>query len=121
MAPKGFNTYKANAVTTQTPGQIVVMLYDGAIRFLKESIEALDKNDFAEKGNKVGRALDIINELNAVLNMEAGGEVAQNLRKIYLFMQQHLATASVQKDKKAISDVVKILEELNSGWKEIAA
>ena len=48
MPPKGFNAYKTNSITTQTPGQIVVMLYDGAIRFLKESCEAIEKNDYAD-------------------------------------------------------------------------
>ncbi len=121
MAPNGFNAYKNNSVTTQTPGQIVVMLYEGAIKFLKGAADAIERKDFAEKGRLMGRALDIISELNAVLNVEAGGEVAQNLRKLYVFMHQHLATASIKKDPKAIRQVIKLLEDLNSGWKQIAA
>lgn len=121
MAPEGLNAYKTNSIVTKTPEQIIIMLYDGAIRFLKESCEALEKNDFIEKGKKISKALDIITELNAVLDMEAGGEVAQNLRKLYIFMHQHLTMASIKKNTKAINDVIKMLEKLNSGWKEIAA
>lgn len=121
MALKAFNAYKANSVTTQTPGQLIVMLYEGAIKFLRETCDALEKNDFVKKGEKMGKALDIITELNAVLDMEAGGEIALNLRKLYLFMQEHLTMAGIQKDTKAIKDVIGILEKLNSGWKEIAA
>ncbi len=121
MAPRGFNAYKTNSITTQTPGQIIVMLYDGAIRFLREACEAMEKQDFATKGKKMGKALDIISELNAVLDIEAGGEVARNLRQLYLFMHQHLTLASIRKETKPINDVIKMLEELNSSWKTIAA
>ncbi len=121
MSFNAVSEYKANSVTTQTPGRIVVMLYDGAIRFLKEALAAIERNDFAEKGLKIDKALAIINELNSSLDVQAGGEIAENLRRLYLFMQEHLVFASMRKDKRAIADVISLLEQINAGWREIAS
>lgn len=115
----GLDTYKEVAITTQSRGRLIVMLYDGAIRFLKLAIKELDAGNMDIKGLYIDKAVDIINELNNVLDMEAGGEVAVNLRKLYVFMTRHLSTANIKKDPQKIDEVIKLLEELNQGWKEI--
>ena len=117
---KGFETYQEVAITTQSRGMLVVMLYDGAIKFLKLAIHKLNTGDMAEKGVYINKALDIINELNAVLDMEAGGEIAVNLRKLYMFMRRHLNEANIKKDPRMIDEVIRLLEELNQGWKAVA-
>lgn len=121
MPANGLKAYKNNAVTTQTPGQIVVLLHEGAIRFLKQAVEALDEKKYVEKGRLITRAIDIISELNSALDMEKGGEVAVNLRRLYLFMNEHLLAANFKKDPGMLRQVIRMLEELHSGWKEIAA
>ena len=115
------NAYREAAVSTQSKGKIVVMLYEGAIRFLKQSITAMENKDYPEKAKYITKALDIINELNVVLDMDSGGEVAQNLRALYLFMNKHLNQASVKCDVPMVQEVIGLLEELNAGWKEIVA
>ena len=117
---KGLDTYKEVAITTQGRGRLVVMLYDGAIKFLKLALNDFDTGNAEARWNNIKRALDIIDELNAVLNMEAGGEVAVNLRKLYLFMIGHLNMANAKKDPQMIQDVINLLDELNQGWKAIA-
>lgn len=117
---KGLDTYQEVAITTQSRGRLVVMLYDGAIKFLKLAINELNAGHMAEKGIYIKKAMDIIDELNAVLDMEAGGEVAINLRKLYLFMTRHLSAANIKKDPAMIDEVIKLLEELNQGWKAIS-
>ena len=117
---KGFETYQEVAITTQSRGRLVVMLYDGAIKFLKLAINELNDGDMTEKGIYINKALDIINELNTVLDMEVGGEIAVNLRKLYMFMTRHLNTANIKKDPQMIDEVIKLLEELNQGWKAAA-
>ncbi|MHC4123375.1 MAG: flagellar export chaperone FliS [Planctomycetota bacterium] len=72
---KGVETYRENAVTTQTQGKLIVMLYDGAVKFLKMAIEQIEAKNPEAKGKYIVKAEDIINELNTVLDMEAGGEV----------------------------------------------
>jgi len=116
---KAVEAYQQAAVTTQSKGRLVVMLYDGAIRFLKLAITELEAGNYAAKGRYIGRAQDILNELNAVLDMEAGGEIAQNLRSLYLFMTRRLSQANTKRDAQMIREVIALMEELNQGWKTI--
>lgn len=113
--------YQENRVTTQTPGRIVVMLYEGAVKFLRQAIAELEEDKFIEKGKSINRAVDIIQELNVTLNMDAGGEIATNLRRLYTFMIERLFQANLRKDPEMIREVIKLLEELNDGWKSVAS
>ncbi|MBN1554272.1 MAG: flagellar export chaperone FliS [Phycisphaerae bacterium] len=121
MPPSGIATYKENAVTTQSGGKIIILLYEGAIRFLHQAITALENRDYIEKGRLINRAINIITELDVVLNMDAGGEVAQNLRRLYRFMITHLVEANSKKDPGKIQHVIRLLENLLEGWKQITA
>lgn len=112
--------YEETNVTTQDRGRIIVMLYDGAIKFLKQAIGAIDNNDYAAKGQYITRAQDIIMELNSVLDMEVGGQVSQNLRQLYLFMWKHLNQANIKRDTAMVQKVIDLLDELNQGWRAIA-
>jgi len=116
---KGVETYQEAAVTTQTKGRLIVMLYEGAIKFLKMAIKEIEAKNPEQKSKYISRALDIIFELNTVLDTEAGGEVATNLQKLYLFMGQQLTEANTKQDIGKIEEVIKLLEELNQGWKAI--
>lgn len=115
----GIETYRQTAVGTQSRGRLIVMLYDGAIKFLKLAVRELDAGNYAAKGQYINRAQDIVQELNAVLDMETGGEVAQNLRGLYLFMSRQLSQANTKRDPQMIREVIALLEELNQGWKVI--
>lgn len=96
------------------------MLYEGAIKFLNLAIAEIDAKNYAQKGIYIDKAHDIINELNAVLDLEAGGEIASNMRKLYLFMTSHLTQANIKCDIQKIREVINLLEELNKGFKAIA-
>ena len=115
----GVKTYQETAVTTQSKGKLVVMLYDGAIKFLKMAIKEIEVKNPEAKGEYISKATDILFELNTVLDTEAGGEVAANLRKLYLFMGRHLSEANAKQDIGKVQEVIKLLEELNQGWKAI--
>ena len=117
---KGVEAYQENAVTTQSKGRLIVMLYDGAIKFLKLAIKEIEAGNAEEKGKYISKAIDIIFELNTVLDTEAGGEIAMNLRKLYLFMGRHLTEANAKQDIGKIEEVIKMLEDLNQSWKAIA-
>ncbi len=117
---KGVETYQETAVITQNKGKLVVMLYEGAIKFLKLAIKEIEAKSPEAKGEHISKAIDILYELNTVLDMEAGGEVSTNLRKLYLFMGRHLTEANAEQDIGKIEEVIKLLEELNQGWKTIA-
>ena len=112
--------YQNNAITTQSRGGLIVMLYDGAIKALRQAIAALEDGDFAAKGEFVGKATDIIIELSSVLDMKAGGEIAADLRRLYDFMIDHLTQSHIKNDPVMIGEVISLLDDINQGWKAIA-
>ena len=116
----GIAAYRENSVTTQSKGHLVVMLYEGAIKFLRQAQAELVKGDYAAKGRLINRAVDIINELDASLDVEAGGQIAQSLRSLYAFMRRHLFDANTQRDPQRIQDVIRLLEDLLEGWRVVA-
>jgi len=87
---------------------------------MRLAIKELEAKDYEAKGRYIDRAQDIINELNAVLDMESGGEIAANMRKLYVFMSKRLSEANVQRDPQMIREVISLMEELNKGWKAIS-
>ena len=117
----GVSAYQNTAVTTQSKGRLIVLLYDGAIKFMKLAISELEAHNYEAKGQYISRAQDIINELNAVLDMDAGGEIATNLRRLYCFMNKRLSEANTKRDPQLICEVITLMEELNQSWKAIAS
>ena len=117
---KGITAYQDNAVTTQGKGRLIVLLYEGAIKFMKLAINEMQAGNDQAKGEYIIKAQDIINELNAVLDMDTGGEIAENLRKLYLFMNQRLSEANIKRDPQMIREIIGLMEELNHSWKAIS-
>jgi flagellar protein FliS len=113
--------YQENAVAMQSHGRLIVMLYDGAVKFLQQAIREMERKDWAAKGGHINRAVAIIDELDLCLDLEAGGEIAVNLRRLYDFLRHHLTEANLRRDPERIREAIKILEELNEGWRAITA
>jgi flagellar protein FliS len=116
----GITAYQDNTVTTQSKGRLIVLLYDGAIKFMKLAIKELEAGNYQAKGQYINKAQDIINELNAVLDINAGGEIAANLSKLYCFMNNRLSEANIKRDPQMVREVITLMEELNQSWKVIA-
>ena len=116
----GISAYRDSSITTQSKGRLIVLLYEGAIKFMKLAIKEIEAGNHKEKGQYINKARDIINELNVVLDMDAGGEIATNLRKLYCFMDTRLSEANIKRDPQIIREVIKLMEELNQSWKAIA-
>jgi len=116
----GIRTYQEHALATQTRGRLIVLLYEGAIKFLEQAKAELAAGNWAAKGTYINKALAILNELDACLDMERGGEIAANLRRLYHFMIRHLTEANTHRDPQRIQDVIDCLKDLNEGWKAIA-
>jgi flagellar protein FliS len=114
---QGANAYKKAAVTTATPGQVLIMLYEAAIRYVKKAADCIDKKDHAGKGVAIGKVHDIINELNTSLNFEVGGDIARNLERLYNFMVEQLVQANSKNSKEHLLTVQKNLETLLEGWR----
>jgi len=114
------NAYRESAVLTATPEQLVVMLYDGAVRFLTQSAVATREGRAGLAGEKLRRAEAIIDELLATLDLSVG-EIAERLQALYLFFKQHLTAARLEQDAGKIDDVSRLMRELRSAWAGIAA
>ncbi len=111
--------YAATQVGTADRLQLVVMLYEGAISFLRQAQERMAHKDVQGKGLYLGKALDIIAELNASLNFQEGREVAANLFHLYNFMTAHLTRANINWDQDAVTEVIGMLRQLKEAWEEV--
>ena len=118
MQHYGQNQYRKAQVATVDRGRLIVLLYEGAISFLTKAQACLQEGDIPGASNFINRAQDIIDELNASLNMEQGGDIASNLRRLYLFMGDQLVKAKIKADTEPIKDVVRMLTTLNEAWRE---
>jgi len=113
-----YSRYHETKILGADQGRLILMAYDGIIKFLQIAIDNLGNKDYLEKGRNIIKAQDLINELLCALNLEAG-EIAINLRNIYLFMINRLTYAETNKDIKSIRDVLKMLYELQKAWETI--
>lgn len=118
MASIGHDAYRTNAIETASPEQLTLMCYDGALRFMRRAAKALDEGDRSDAGYATGRAQAIVNELNITLDMEAGGEIANNLRSIYLFVNRHLSEAMVSGDASKVRESMGLIGDLRGAWSE---
>lgn len=117
----GAKNYKQQQITTASPGQILILLYEGAILNVKKASAAIEAGNLADKGKFIGKAHDIINELSTSLNFEVGGEIAKELERLYNFMVSQLLKANIENTKEPLIPVIKNLETLLEGWKGAVA
>src|SRR3954462_9246594 len=113
--------YRDSSVLTAPPERLVVMLYDGAHRFLFQAAHAMRSGDISLMNNRMQRAEAIITEPRQTLNHEKGGDIAGRLEAIYAFCQRHLLEARLKRDPERIEQVMKLLAELRDAWNQVAA
>jgi flagellar protein FliS len=111
--------YLKTQVNTNTSADILLMLYDGAIKFLKQAKIKIDERDVAAKGLLLSRAMEIIGELQASLNKEKGGSLADNLLNLYFLCSTKILQANLRMDKDLIDEVIHILTGLRDAFAQI--
>lgn len=116
---KATQAYFQTQLTTTSQGDLLVMLYDGAIAYLSEAKEKMAEKNFAEKGMLISKALDVISELDGSLNMEKGGELSKNLHNLYIYSQNKLLQANLRMNQEFVEEVIGILTSLRSAFAEI--
>ncbi len=109
--------YKSGQVSYAGPLKIVVLLYEGAVRFAREALARFDEP--ALRGYGIGRTHRIVSELLATLDHERGGDVARNLDDLYRFVLNALTRANVQGQQQSLRESIAVLERLLAGWKEL--
>lgn len=111
--------YRRTQAETARPTQLILMLYDGAIRFLTVARERLAAKDVEGRHTHMIKAQRIISSLDAALDMKKGGEVAVNLHRVYLYMYQQLVEANLRDQAEPIVEVISMLRDLRESWQAI--
>lgn len=112
-----YQKYQQNTVNTATPGELTLMLYNGAIKFLKQGKIAIEKKNIPEANEKICRVQDIVAELMSSLNMDI--ELSKNLFSLYDYMNSRLIEANIQKNTEILTEVEGMLVELRDTWQEV--
>lgn len=118
-------TYRANAILTASPGQLVLMLYDGALKALAIARDAFSWPEEPRRieviHQQLLKAQAIVNELQSGLNLEAGGEFAQTMHRLYDYHARRLFEANLRKQVEPVIEVERLLKEVRDAWAEMLA
>lgn len=112
-----FNAYKQNSVTTASPGELTLMLYNGCLKFLGKAKVAIEQKDIEEKNHNIQRAQAIIAELMSTLNMDI--EISKQMLPLYDYMNRRLVEANMKNDAAIIEEVEGLTTEFRDTWKEV--
>lgn len=112
--------YATSRVMTASPEQLVVMLYDGCIRFLRQAEVAIGEQSWVQAGDRLQRAGMILDELQATLDMDQG-ELPQRLEAIYVFCKRCLVEARIERTAVKVGHVIRIMDDLRDAWQQLAA
>jgi flagellar protein FliS len=118
-----WQSYRQVATKTATPGQLVLMLFDGALRFLDKALIGFDLDDPLDSNlainNNIIKAQEILRELNSSLNMEQGGEFAATMRRLYNYYDLQLSQSNLRKDPAGVQLVIRLLSVIRGAWAEM--
>lgn len=116
MMPNPYQQYQTTQIQTASTGDLILLLYDGAIRFLNRALLAIEEKRLDAAHADIVRGQDIVLELMTGLDFERGGELAVNLRELYLFLYQTLLQANLKKDTAKIKTVIRLLDNVRGAW-----
>ncbi|QBK25361.1 flagellar export chaperone FliS [Ureibacillus thermophilus] len=111
------NSYKQNSVTTASPGELTLMLYNGCLKFLAKAKKAIEEKNFEEKNKNIQKAQAIINELMVTLNMDY--EIAKQMYSLYEYMNYRLIQANIKNDIAILDEVSGFVTEFRDTWKQV--
>lgn len=113
-----YNIYKANQVNTTSKERLVLMVYDGAVKYLTKAVAAIDDHDYQQAHAHLVRSQDIILALMSGLNMQAG-DISNNLFNLYEYMHRQLVEANIKKDKELVERVLGMVSDLRDTWAQL--
>lgn len=114
----GLGAYKKTSIHTASKEQVLLMLYQAAIKNCKKAMVAIDENKIAEKGEYIGKLQDIVIELNNSLDFEIGGKIAQELSSLYDYIVFASTQANIKIEKEPLEGCLNVLNTLYSGWSD---
>jgi flagellar secretion chaperone FliS len=116
MSKNPYQKYKQTSIQSASREKLLLMLYEGAIKFMKLAMTSMEQKKLAEKGVNIGRAYDIILELNNTLDHKVGGDVSKNLEQLYMYITEQLTHANIKNDVQHLKNALKVTETLYDGW-----
>ncbi len=119
MSSNAYNKYQKAQVTTASKEKILLMLYEGAIRFVKQARVAMQNKSIAQKGTYISKCTAILSELMATLDHKASAEIAADLERLYVFMIDKLIEGNIKNDESCLISVENILNTLYVAWKDV--
>jgi len=120
-AARGALAYKTVDAQSRSPLELVVMLYDGAIRFLGEARDAHERKDQWARATAVSKALAIVGELRSTLNVDEGSSLAVELDRLYDYMMGRLLEVTTKRDLSGLEEVQRLLITIREGWVQVSA
>ena len=108
-------------MTYQSPLELVVMLYDGALRFMRMAADGTRRRDLIAKRDGMSRAMAILAELQNTLNLAEGGDIARSLDGLYGYITGRMIEANIKQDPAPIEESIRLLTPLRDAWAQIAA
>ncbi len=114
----GLGAYKKTSIHTASKEQILLMLYQAAIKNCKKAMEAIDNKEIAKKGEYIGKLQDIVIELNNSLDFKVGGQVAEELSSLYDYLLFSSTQANIKIEKAPLEGCLQVLNTLYEGWAE---
>lgn len=114
-----YSQYQKTQVTTASREKVLLMLYEGAIRFTKHAHAAMKQGKIADKGKYISKATAILSELMATLDFKAGGQLAIDLENLYVFMIDKLIEGNIKNDPECLANVEQLLMTLYDAWKDV--
>jgi flagellar protein FliS len=113
-----YQKYKTTSIQSASREKLLLMMYEGAIKFTKLAIKAAEEKKVADRCMNIGRAFDIVLELNNTLDHKIGGELAARLEQLYMFITEQYTKSNISGDPEPLRAALKILENLYDGWKQ---
>lgn len=120
MFQQAAEIYRNVAIETAHPLKLVIMAYQGAVTALDKAVTALEKKDYRRKSEEIQKAIALVSELLAALDMERGGHIAKAFSSLYAYFLKRLLEADVRKDMKALKEVRSHLAQLQEAWEELS-
>lgn len=109
-----------SGIESASPHKLVDMLFTGAIDRISQAKGCIGRGEIKSKGVAIGKTLSIIEELRRTLDMEQGGEIAENLQDLYIYIKERLVTANLNSDVEILNECQTLIEQVHGGWKQIS-
>jgi len=119
MGLNPYQRYQENKIEGSSQGEMIILLYEGAIKFMYEAINFIETRNIQNAHDKIIKVQRIINELMITLDFDVGGEIAQNLYNLYDFVMNELIKANIKKEAEGLNNSIEILQELLEAWKVV--